>query len=121
MSNASAGTLVFSREEIAKYVSSIKRDFSIARHHQHNGTYELVVTPESYVLRMAKMAVTRADIDGYRNGRAELLIKLYNDNCPNRVKVKAYVQKTLPSLLNDQDSDIYTLCVCFTYASRYRH
>jgi len=121
MSIASTDRLVFSEEKIAQYVASIQRDFYIARCHQQNGQYELIVTPESYVLRMAKMAVTRADIDGYGSSQAELLIKLYNDNCPGNVKVEAYVQKTLPLLSNGLDKDVYTLCVCFTHLSKHRH
>ena len=114
MSLAVSTPRVLSTEELADYITGIKRDFVIARTHQRNAKYELVVTPKSYVVRTNENASIRADLDGFTCSLSKSLIKLYQQNCPDDMEVKAIVEKKLPAPYDKQQKDVYMLRVRFT-------
>jgi len=101
--------------EKSQEVKDVERDFAIARSHQKNGIYELVVTPESRVIRRADKATARADIDGFSCAAARALTRLYEQHCPDDAKVKTTVEKPLPSPLDEKQEDTYLLRVRFTF------
>ena len=120
MSLTQSTPLLLSAAEIDEFSACITRDFAIARSHQKNGKYELVVTPKKYVVRLAEKSSVRADLDGFTCSMAKSLIKLYEQKCPADIEVKAIVEKTLRTPLGDQQEDVYMLRVRFTFKQRAR-
>jgi len=102
-------------KEKSQEVKDVERDFAIARSHQRNGMYELVVTPESRVIRRADKATARADIDGFSCAAARALTRLYEQHCPTDAKVRTIVEKPLASPLDEKQEDTYLLRVRFTF------
>lgn len=118
MSTAQVAPLLLSGVERETLLTSIKHDFAIARMHQKNGKYDLVVTPKFPVVRVADKAMTHADFDGFTCNNAKLLIKLYQQLCPAGVEVSAIVEKALHSPTSEQQQDIFMLRVRFTFKQR---
>jgi hypothetical protein len=107
--------LVLSETEAAEFKTSIERDFAIARSHQKNGMYELVVTPSSYVLRRADKARTRADFDGFGCSMAHLVTALYEQYCPSDVVVRTTVETPRRPSYETTEKEVYLLRVRFTF------
>lgn len=118
MSTAQVAPLLLSGVERETLLTSIKHDLAIARMHQKNGKYDLVITPKLFVVRIANKAMTRADFDGFTCNNAKLLIKLYQQLCPADVEVSAIVEKALHTALSDQQGDFFMLRVRFTFKQR---
>ena len=115
MSTATSAPLVLSAQELANFKASIDRDFAIARNHQRNGSYELVVTPQSPIYRTAEMATTHANFDGFSCSMAHLITSLYHQQCPVDAEIKAAVEKKLSARYETEEKDVYLLRVRFTF------
>ena len=98
----------------ARHLNGVLRDFRIAQRHAKNGTYRLIVTPASRVIRQQYMSTVRVDLTNETCREIQWLKSLYKENKPAGVSVECHPAIKLLAECHDHLENIHVLEVKFT-------